>query len=204
MHLNPISVLAFCRRQDSGIKAGNCSVEMQLKFFHFQVSISFYIFASRGGLAHRHSLLEFPQQPQWMTARHWRGLFLWADTADLNFKTWCKTVIKSQLQLVSMKSQLSVSGAVNEVFFCQGDDRGSREQKGKRQDTKGRRKGRMKVSKWERTQSGRNRGTKQHLDENSVAQPDVQTSSAVETRFLPLASQCSHELWTICLQAASN
>ncbi len=115
----PKPYICFGFPQQTGFwnKAGNCSVETQLKFFHFQVSISFYIFASRGGLAHRHSLLEFPQQPQWMTARHWRGLFLWADTADLNFKTWCKTVIKSQLQLVSMKSQLSVSGAVNEVFL---------------------------------------------------------------------------------------
>ena len=82
-----------------------------------KVSISLWVCASGGGLCAPTQLAGVSLHPEWMTAGNWRGPFLRADTADLNIKTWCKTVIKSQLQLVSMKSQLSVSGAVNGGFF---------------------------------------------------------------------------------------
>lgn len=146
------------------------------------------MWSSRGGLV-----------PQWMTERHWRAPLLWTDTADLNIKTWCKMVIKSQLQLLSMKSQLSVSGA-----FCHGNDRESREQRGKGRIQRRKAKGKMKESGWEQTQLSWGGCRRQQPCDYSVAQSDRQTSSAVETGFLPFPSACSHELWTICLKAAFN
>lgn len=132
-------------------------------------------------------------QPQWMTARHWRGRFLWADTADLNIKTWCKTVIKSQLQLASMKSQLSVSGAANRLFN-QGDDRGSRQQTGNRgiqKEWKEKKGEKWKVGGWEQTQLSRG-GRVQEPTWMQRRTLNIQTSSAVETGFLPFPSLCSH------------
>lgn len=94
-------------------------------------------------VTHETNTETFLLQRLWMAAKHWKGPFLSADTSDSDFKTRYKEVIKSQLQPLSMKSQLNVSVLV--LGFRQ-DDASGTEHQGKRR--------KMTRNSWKQTQLG--------------------------------------------------
>lgn len=147
-----------------------CASSSDLPKPTWALQVSLQLMEQKQDVKHSINIEALQRQPQWMTVRHWRGPFLWADTIDLNIKTWCKMVIKSQLRLASMKTQLSVSerGAKRvpaRVMTGESENKG-----GKTRGTKGERWGeRMRGSSREQTQPRSRPRHETYLDECSAA-----------------------------------
>lgn len=161
-----ISYLVAATKRATGFSIKCSSVGVQLGLcFQWALQVSLQLMEQEQDVKHSINI-EMPQhQPQWMTVRHWRGPSFWADTIHLNIKTWCQMVIKSQLWLTSMKTQLSVSERGARRVPARAMTGESENKGGKTRGTKGERwRERMRESS-----RGRGDGTRQHWDECSTA-----------------------------------